>query len=515
MPFEARSAATIRQELLDDWRARHAAATPSRDLDIQEGSDAYNEADALALLLEGIELGAQESANRVLVRSSFGADLVAFAEDLGTAPYAASPALRTVRVTGANSTTYALSGQTLGSAGGLSFTPVDSDGDALTSLTTNSSGYVDILTECTEAGTAGNLPVGTVLTWSSAPSGMGSTGTINGATRAGEEAEDDAALQTRLLELLRERPASGNRADWRAKAMEITGVEGAFVYRLLAPVVSPATRPGVGTPHTPGCVTVVVVGPAQGTSATNDRIIDDVAGAELTAHKGYFEGTHDADGFTITAARGVDTQWIPAILDPDDYTVEAANVQAQNVTAALLLDSSASWAWSGAAMTITISTLTTIVVSGNQTAKNNADALVFVGTSFARGGWVKVNLGTGVVGGGGDTTFTFTALASAPDTSRGAYPAPSVWTALQTAAFAHFDALAPGDVDTVTYPRSARFPPESWGAGYYSKLYRLLLGRDLMGVSGVLTANVTTPSGDVTPAAKTIVTLGEFLAVPA
>lgn len=513
MPFTARSAATIRQELLDDWRARHAAATPPRDLDIQEGSDAYNEADALSLLLEGIELGAQESANRVLVRSSFGADLEAFADDLGTARYAASASQRTVRVTGANSTTYALSGQTLGSAGGLSFTPISpTTGEALTSLDTNGSGYADIRVECSEQGTAGNLPVGTVLTWSSAPAGMGSTGTINAADRAGEAEESDEDLQTRLLELMRERPASGNRADWRAKAIEITGVENAYVYRLLAP---PASTPGAGTPHTPGCVTVLVVGPAQGSSATNNRRIGSTAGAALAAHKGYFDGTHDADGFAVTAARGVDAQWIPATLDPDDYTVETPNEQAQNVTAALLLDSSASWAWSGAAMTLTGSTSTTIVASGNQTAKNNKDALVFVGTSFARGGWVKVNLGEGAVGGGGDTTFTFAALASAPDTSRSAYPAPSVWTALQAAAFAHFDGLAPGDVDTVSFPRSARFPPESWGAGYYSKLYRLLLGRDLMSVSGVLTANVTTPSGDVTPGAKTIVTLGEFFAVPA
>lgn len=514
MPFTARSAATIRQELLEDWRARHAAATPPRDLDIQEGSDAYNEADSLALLLEGIELGAQESANRVLVRSSFGADLEAFADDLGTARYAASAAQRTVRVTGANSTTYALSGQTLGSAGGLAFTPVDTDGDALTSLTTNSSGYVDIRVECTEPGTAGNLPTGTVLTWSSAPTGMGSTGTINAATRAGEAEESDEDLQTRLLELLRERPASGNRADWRAKAMEISGVENAFVYRLLAPVVSPATRPGVGTPHTPGCVTVVVMGTAQGTSTTNERVIDGTPGAELTAHKGYFDGTYDADGFEIAEARGVDAQWIPATLDPDDYTVEAANTQAQNVTVALLLDSSASWAWSGGALTGVSATLTTVVVSGNHEAKNGKDALVFVGTAYARGGWTKVTI-TNAVYATGNTTLTFAALASAPDHTRGVYPAPSVWTALLTAAFAHFDQLAPGDVDSVTYPRSARFPPESWGAGYYSKLYRLLLGRDLMAVSGVLTANVTTPSGDVTPSAKTLVEMGEFLAVPA
>lgn len=514
MPFTARSAATIRDELLADWRARHAAATPPRDLDIQEGSDAYNEAASLALLLEGMEIGAQEAANRVLVRSSFGADLDLFADDQGTERLPASAARLNVRVTGANSTAYTITGLTLNHPSGLAFTPIDpTTGSALTSVTTDGSGNATILVEAGDAGTAGNLSNGAILTWSSAPSGMGATGTVTSTVRAGEAEESDDDLQTRLLEIMRERPASGNRADWRARALEITGVESAFVYPLNAP---PASTPGAGTPHTPGCVTVVVMGPAQGTSVTNSRIIDNVAGAALATHKGYFEGTHDEAGNALDAARGADSQWRPVGMEEDDYTVEAANTQAQNVTAAILLATGASWSWSGAALTIVGSTLSTITVSGNATAKDGKDALVFVGTSFARGGWVKINLGVGDFTSGVNTVFTFTAVASAPDTSRGAYPAPSVWSALQLAAFAHFDELAPSDVDTGLYPRSARFPPESWGPGYYAKLYRQLLARDLMAVSGVLTASITTPSGDVTPsAAKTVVTLGEFFAVPA
>ncbi len=507
MPFAARSAATIRDELLDDWKARHAAE--GRDLDVQEGSDAYNEASSLALLLEGIEVGAEEAANRVLVRSSFGSDLDAFAADLGTGRQPAVAARREVRVTGANTTTYTVTGLTLNHPSGLAFAPLDAiTGNPLTSYLTDGSGNATVLVECNDPGTAGNLAVGAVLTWSSAPSGAGATGTVTGTVRSGEAEEGDVALQTRLLELMRERPASGNRADWRETAREISGVTNAWVYPLLAP---PSSTPGGGTPHTPGCVTVVVVGEDQGDSVTNERIIDDVPGAALAAHKGYFEGTHDADGDTLDAARGADSQWRPVGMEAADYTVEAANVQAQNVAVTLLLASSASWAWSGAAMTLVGSSLTTIVASGDQTAKNGKDALVFIGTAYTRGGWTKVNLGTGAFG-GVNTTFTFTAVASAPDTSKGAYPAPTVWSALRLAAFAHFDALAPSDVETSTYPRSARFPPESWGAGYYAKLYRQLLARDLMAVSGVLTATIATPSGDVTPsAAKTIVTLGEFL----
>jgi len=513
MTFAVRSAAQIRDAILADRRARYLLA--GRDLDIQEGSDAYAEAEAYALEAEAQELGTKEAAERVLVRSATSEDLDAFAEDLGTGRSPATFARRRVAVTGTPSATLSLAGETLNAASGVRYAPIDSTGAALASVTLDVLGAATVLTQADTEGTVGNAETGTVLTWSTTPSGMGATGTVTtgSGTRSGADEETDADLQTRLLELMRERPASGNRADWRAKAMEIDGVEGAFVYPLLAP---PASAPGVGTPHTPGCVTVVVVGPAQGDSTTNSRVIEGVAGAALSAHKGYVEGTHEADGDETTTG----TQWRPVTIEAADYTVEAANTQAQDVVAAILLAPGSTWSWSGSALTGVSASLTQFVASGDQRAKEGKDALVFVGTSgvgSTRGGWKKVNLGTSPSYGGGNTTFTFaTPLDTAPDHTKGAYPAPSVWEALRLAAFEHFDDLAPSDVDTITYPRSARFPPESWGPGYYAKLYRQILARDLMGVSGVLTAAITTPSGDVTPAqAKTIVTLGAFLAVPA
>lgn len=509
MTFAVRSAAEIRDAILADRRARYLAA--GRDLDIQDGSDAYAEAEAYALEAEAQELGTKEAAERVLVRSATGEDLDAFAEDLGTARQAATYARRRVAITGTAGATLSLAGETLNAASGIRYAPIDSSGTALTSVVMDGFGAATVLTEADTEGTVGNAETGTVLTWSSAPSGMGATGTVTtgSGTRDAEDEELDAALQTRLLELLRERPASGNRADWRAKAMEIDGVASAFVYPLLAP---PASTPGAGTPHTPGCVTVVVVGPAQGDSTTNSRIIESVAGAALAAHKGYLEGTHEADGDETTSG----SQWRPVTIEAADYTVEAANTQAQDVVAAILLAPGSTWSWSGAALTGVSATTTAIVVSGDHSAKAGKDALVFIGTNYTRGGWKKVTIATAVYS-TGNTTLTFSAaVASAPDHTKGVYPAPSVWEALRLAAFAHFDALAPSDVDTGSYPRSARFPPESWGTGYYAKLYRQILARDLMGVSGVLTATITTPSSDVTPSqAKTIVELDEFLAVQA
>ncbi len=506
MPFVARSAATIRSALLADWKSRYTAR--GVDLDVSEDGDAYALADALAIEQEALELAAQEAAHRVLVRETTGTDLDAFAEDWGTARLPASAARRHVLVTGANSTTYSISGRTLNSARGIAFAPIDTSGAALTSITTDGSGNYTLLAEAQTEGTVGNVDVGTVLTWSSAPSGMGATGAVtSGASaRDGEDEESDADLQTRILEIMRERPASGNRADVRSIALEITGVAKAYVYPLLAP---PASTPGAGTPHSAGTWTVVVMGDAQGDTTTNSRVINGTPGAALSSHKGYFEGTHDASGNVRSTASAVFSQKRHITLEPANYTVEAANTQTQNVVAQLVLDSSASWSWTGAAMAIASSTTTTITIAGDQTAKNGKDALVFIGVANTRGGWTKINLGTGVFG-GVNTVFTFTALAAAPTTAKGCYPAPSNWSALRTAAFTHFDALGPSDVDTSTYPRSARFPPESWGDR--ATLYPLRLGADLTAVDGVLTADVTTPSSTVVPSqAKTLVALGELL----
>ena len=520
MAFVVRTAAEIRDTALTNLRARYLAA--GSDLDIQEGSDVYNEFDALALEFESLELAAETAAERVLVRSTFGADLDLFAEDLGTRRLGATSARRYVTVTGANSTTYTLSGTaTLNASSGVRFLPIDTNGAALTSVTTNGSGLAVVLTEAQTDGTDGNLEADTVLTWSSAPSGMGATGTIvddadvspapsPSYEREGEDAESDADLQTRILEILRERPASGNRADWRAKALEISGVGAAYVYPLLAP---PASYPGSGTAHTPGCVTVVLLGPAQGDSTNPTRRIGSTYGAELPAHKGYFEGTHDANQNPLTGTAATFAQWRPVGMEEADYSVETVKEESVDVTATLVLDASAAWAWTGAALTLVSSTTSSVVVSGDHTTKAGSDVLVFIGTSSpngTRGGWTKATLGSSPAVGGGNTTFTLTTtLAAAPDTSKGVYPAPSNWEALRLAAFAHFDALGPGDVDTATHPRSARFPPESWGAR--AKLYRLRLAMDLMGVRGVLTATIPTPSGDVTPPQKTLVILDEFL----
>ncbi|MBU1041581.1 MAG: baseplate J/gp47 family protein [Proteobacteria bacterium] len=88
------------------------------------------------------------------------------------------------------------------------------------------------------AGAAYNLAAGTGLTLTSAPSGVQGTASLATATIGGTDAETDAGLLARLLDLLRSPPAGGNKADWRRWAMDVDGVTAAYVFPL---------RRGIGT----------------------------------------------------------------------------------------------------------------------------------------------------------------------------------------------------------------------------------------------------------------------------
>lgn len=499
MTFLARSAGAIRDAILEDWRTRYLALDPPLDLDIAEGSDAYNEADALALELEGIELGTQGAAHRVLVSLAVATDLDAFAEDDGIARKPAAKARRNVSITGTPGTVGTLGGATLNASTGLVFTPIDrTTGAALATLTLDGMGLLVVLCEAAEAGTAGNLGAGVVLTWSSAPTGFAATGTVSASATGvldGAAAEGDAALRARILDRRRERPGSGNRADWRAWARACTGVEDAYVWPLM--------QPTTGTTEVKGCVTVVPLGPAQGDSPTNPRILGSTRCAQV---KGYVEGTHDTAGNALGTPGA---QLRPVSLLDGNYAIEDPATQAQAVAAQLTLASAYAFPWSGT-MTVHVSSdATHLVVSGDHEAKNGKKALAYVGTGAIRGGYQEVTLpGTGAYDGGtGLTTWTFGSGVLLATPSGTAYPSPVNWAALRTAVFALFDALGPGDVALPS--KSARWPAEDVQGR--ATLHPSAVVAALMGVAGVLAATVTTPSAAVTPAAKTIVTLGTFL----
>jgi len=81
-------------------------------------------------------------------------------------------------------------------------------------------------------GSAGNLPVGTVLTWESPPSGADSTVTLTAPLRGALDGESDPSLLDRTLARTQTPPKGGTAADFRSWAESVDGVFRAYVYPL-------------------------------------------------------------------------------------------------------------------------------------------------------------------------------------------------------------------------------------------------------------------------------------------
>ncbi len=497
MAFTGRSRETIRSELLASWAANYAAR--GETLQTAAGSDAYLMASAFAVQMEGIEAQAEQTALNILpdTASAEALDRHAFVD--GIARRAGFTARASVTVTSGTAATFTIPAGTR-----MSFsdgTPYVVESASVTTSGGSPSGTITV--RATEAGIAGTRTVGDVLTFATAPSGLNPTGTVASVLRQGTDAESDEDLAARIIARRRERPGSGNRADWASWVEAYTGTEIAqtFVYPLLAP---PVSFPGAGTPSTPGCVTVVAVGPAQGDSTTNTRIVptDDLstytAGAELTRIEEYIEGTRLPDGTDVSDTPNDALR--PVTVTPGNYCVQAISVSAENVVVDVIVSYANILQWSGS-MTVVSASSSTLVVSGDHTDKVGMRAIVNIGTGNYRGGYKLFTLGAAAFD-SIDTTFAMSDATIATATGT-VYPGHGNFNAMRTAALAYFDALGPGD----TSPAS-RWPTEDDTSR--ARLYITALAAAINGAEGVLSAETTTPAADVSPAAKTVVILGTF-----
>lgn len=94
--------------------------------------------------------------------------------------------------------------------------------------TIGGAGTVEVGAWALVAGPAGNLAPATALTAVAPVAGI--TGAVAVSLAGGAPAETDAALRERLLELQRNAPAGGNAADYRRWALEVAGVDRAWVF---------------------------------------------------------------------------------------------------------------------------------------------------------------------------------------------------------------------------------------------------------------------------------------------
>lgn len=498
MAFVGRSRETIRSALLADWASLYASR--GETLLVSPGSDAYLWASALAVQIEGTEAQAEQLTRDILPdeASTEALDRHAFVD--GVTRLAGFAARLTVTVSSAVATTYAIPAVTRMAFGDGTLYIVET-----ASVTTSGGSPTGTITvRAASTGAASNRDVGDVLTFTSTPTGLNSTGTVTAPiVRAGTDAESDASLAQRIITRRRERPGSGNRADWRGWTLTYTGTEiaDAYVYPLLAP---PVSFPGAGTANTPGTLTVVATGPTQGESVTNTRIVptDDAstrtAGAELTRIQDLIEGTRLPDGTDVSDTPNDALRPVPVAVG--NYCVQAIATVSQPVLLTVVVSAANDVQWSGT-MTVVSATSSTLVVSGDQTAQSGKRALVALGEANRRGSYKLFTLGTGVYS-SPNTTFAMADddIATATGT---VYPGVANFEAIRTAVLAYFDTLGPGD----TSPAS-RWPSEDDGAR--ASVYRTALAAAAIGAEGVLSCTTATPSSDVTPAAKTVVTLTTF-----
>lgn len=245
------------------------------------------------------------------------------------------------------------------------YRPVTSVGADLAAIDTDVDGIVTITVEAEEAGEAPNLSSATVLTWSSAPTGFAATDTATALVRRGENAETDAALRERLLDRRRERPASGNRAEWRERERVVAGV-GDAVY--------PRTHiDGLDTwlLGTPGCIVIEPLGPAPADDAYVQNG-DGTLGAGL------------APGLTRV-------ELFPATSDPDNVDIRPAAVVPVTARVRLATEPSiAPWPWgqtSSSLRNVVSATTTALTLDDVTGIVANRQLAVNVGTAYIQGGW--------------------------------------------------------------------------------------------------------------------------------
>lgn len=509
MAFTPRTIAEIRDALLAYWAAEYAAN--GEVLLTTPGSDACLLAAMIAVIQNACDVQTVQVARDILPDQASDGAIARFGYVYGIPRGAGVEATCSAQVTGASpATTYPIpAGTRLAWTNGLLYDVLN------TSVTTDVSSHATVDLRCTTIGVSGTRAVGDTLTFQSAPAGLNPTATVTASTLDGEDLEPYSDWALRIISRLRDRPASGNRADWRAWVFAYTGtsIVDVYVYPLLQP---PDPSPGAGTPGVLGCVTVVAVGPAQGDSTTNTRVVPyndasgRIPGSLLLRIIDYINGERDAEGNVV--ANG--TQLRPVTMADGDWVVETINTEEIDVEATLTVTSANAFPFSVTPAIANTSTTTSIIVTGNYAAGGIQDlsglsALVNIGTGNYRGGYYRVTLGTGSYDGGAtQTTFPVDTMPAPPVFPGTLNGAPANWDTIRAAVLAYFDELGPSD----TTPPS-RWPNED--AQGRSTLYLSAFAGLLTAVPGVLSATVTTPATDTAPAApKTVLTLGTFLVVP-
>lgn len=506
MAITGRTLDELRAIALDKIAA--AATAAGLTIAVDETSDAWREADAIASMVLGYEASSEQLAREIDPRTASEATLDRWLGMARLSPGDGVAGAYTVSISGQNGTVDL--GARVLVRGGRRYTPT------ATSVTI-AGGVGEVTVTAQETGTDAALEAGDVLRWDASPLGLNPTGTVSAVTETAEDGDGVEDKRATVVGYLRARPSAGNPSQIKALAERHVDCVVAYVYPACSPIAgTDANLWDDARLDVPGTFIVIALGAPQGTNPVTGSPAHarDLSTDQVTSIQEYLRGARGADG--VELATPVGQRFSTQIL-PTDVEVGAAVMEVVNVETAITPTQGARAGWSGT-MTVASSTTTTVVVSGNHSAKAGKTAIFYVGIAAARGGWVQREVATASYDGISETTLEVEAL---PDVASGTvYPALGHWEALRDAYFDWFDALGPGDVPSIEAvpshdgtARRRRFPPLSWGAKANVSLADLI--RLAFAATGTLNATVAAPVADVAEAPFQLPVLGTLLIRPA
>lgn len=486
--FVRRTQAQIRDDALALLKSGFQAI--GRDIDIEEGSDAWMIWGVAGLLLEAINQQAAINVAQAFPDTATQENLDHHARLYGLTRKPDVDAILELTVTGTVGSTWS-AGDVLTSADGITYTvrfgyggTIPGGGSSTTQVLATPLGGLTT----TGLGRKTSKSVGSVLTWNSPGAGINPTATVLSIIRAGVDRESDKDLSGRILGIMREKPAGFNRSEVRAILEKYSSVSEAYVYPAYSALTPDGYEAQVGTDNTSGNALAIVLGYAP------DRILSD---AELDNMRIYFD------------------EYIPATLLGGSVDIYRPPVATQNIEATITLSAEYSWPFTGSYSIDAASTTTNVKVTTDPTTVGagqvNVGDLVAVQTNNVRG-----NFEVGRVASVNSTTIVVdTALSAVPFTTGKVYPAPANWELMLEAVLSVFDKLGPGEgvgPTSLRYPKiSDRGPDTLFVSQITASLVRTVTpAGEEVGVDGVTAVTVATPAGDVTAASLELIVPGSI-----
>ncbi len=203
MPFTVPAFEKIRSDMLRDIR------NLDTDADITEDSDNWIRATSVASVATGLYQHQAWIVRQIFPDTADTEFLVWHARTRGLYRKAATTASGSAKVTG-ESGAKAVAGQII-TRGSFSWITT-------AEVTTGADGTGVVPVRVVTAGAAGNSTAEVSGTFATPPTGFDSTVTV-GLLSGGTDAETDAALLDRLLDVIRRPPAGGNKYDYRRWAL--------------------------------------------------------------------------------------------------------------------------------------------------------------------------------------------------------------------------------------------------------------------------------------------------------